>query len=635
MLLFIERYPYRLDKEVRDGITVRDILGEVVAVPQKEESHEYRYVGYCYSRVAHDVVFFLPKVVLTGGGQGTEKDTIFGASPEDIIDFDSETLKEKFREEEGKYREYKNFLSELSVWIYRAISVYRRHHNANILESKPINTQSSGRRQKLNTLLDVILSLQDFNRRHRDFFTFIARNMHTGFNKIQWAKTLAGSRAVVQGGTPVYLNPVNRKRVVNFDEELLVIFFSILRYVHEVHGFDFSIDINYRLIPVRLVGEKYIAADYGRRRLRQIKYKYFSDKALRLWDLCYAFFDREYLISLHRQEDDYLLTGDFEHIFEVMIDSLIGGDGAAEPLKVQKDGKLVDHIFIGEGLIERKGIRAEATYYIGDSKYYKRNENREVSLGELAVYKQYTYARNVVQWNMDFFLKEGSSESHPLLRDDLTEGYNPIPNFFISACIPERVQNKKFLDFDDSEIKPHGRLHLNRQFENRLFDRDTLLLSYYDVNFLFIVSLYGRGNRARQAEWREKVRKEFRRTVLETLNRLYDFITLTPRKGKDCHQFIKNNFHRLNGKIYRPERNGNYLVMALMKKDKICDIAHILDVDSGKLEEAVAGDGALKESLQEYFDVRQLERLGDHLSVDNLEQAGTLEELPSREAGEN
>ena len=84
----------------------------------------------------------------------------------------------------------------------------------------------------------------------------------------------------------------------------------------------------------------------------------------------------------------------------------------------------------------------------------------------------------------------------PQLRDDLTEGYNPIPNFFISAHIPDKEHSKenKFLSFDDDTLRNEKNIQLNRQFENRLFDRDTLLLCHYDVNFLFIVSLYGRDN---------------------------------------------------------------------------------------------------------------------------------------------
>ena len=131
--------------------------------------------------------------------------------------------------------------------------------------------------------------------------------------------------------------------MVNFDEELLIIYFSILNYISETHGFQFEININYQLISTDRLKKTYINKNLGCHRLKQIKYKYFSDKALRIWDLCYAFFDREYTISMNRQAEDFLLAKDFEHIFEVMIDTLISGDDKRdlpEELKKQKDGEL-------------------------------------------------------------------------------------------------------------------------------------------------------------------------------------------------------------------------------------------------------------------------------------------------------
>ena len=89
MLLFIEGYPYSLNDIVKDGLTVRDVLKDVVSVPVKEDKYSFGYVGYCYSKTAKDVVFFLPKVVLTGEiNEDSGDDTIFGASPQEIIDFE-------------------------------------------------------------------------------------------------------------------------------------------------------------------------------------------------------------------------------------------------------------------------------------------------------------------------------------------------------------------------------------------------------------------------------------------------------------------------------------------------------------------------------------------------------------------
>ena len=634
MLLFIEGYPYTLDSEVRGNLSVRDILKDVVSVPEKERTYIVEYVGYCYSKVAADVIFFLPKVVLTGE-QNEEKtsDTIFGASPQEIIDFDSDKIKSKFKEEGCKG--YKEFLSTLAIWIYRVISVYKKSHNDNILESREYQAESRGKKQKHNTLLDVIIALRDFNRNNQDYFTFIAKNVHSGYNKINWNKTISSSQAIIQDGAPIYANPVNKKKMVNFDEELLIIYFSILNYISETHGFQFEININYQLISTDRLKKTYINKNLGCHRLKQIKYKYFSDKALRIWDLCYAFFDREYTISMNRQAEDFLLAKDFEHIFEVMIDTLISGDDKRdlpEELKKQKDGKLVDHMFIGQGLIEQSKSSSELTYYIGDSKYYKRRKNDCTHLDGKSIYKQYTYARNVIQWNMNLFLDDKNNGEHPQLRDTLTEGYNPIPNFFISARIPDKQSGgSKFLSFEDKDIKAQEQgIQINRQFENRLFDRDTLLLCHYDVNFLYIVSLYGRDHKNAQTAWREYVRKEFRNKIQSTLNRLYTFRTLQPRNGKDCYRFIQDNFHLLNGKIYRPKSNGNYLILALMK-DSESNLWERLNVKTVKIKSEVNQNKELVESLRSHFYVSEPFELNTDLHIDEVDNIGTLNKLPKHE----
>lgn len=631
MLLFIEGYPYNLNAIVKDGLSVRDILKDVVSVPVKEEYYAFGYVGYCYSKAAKDVIFFLPKVVLTGErNEENGDDTIFGAAPHDIIDFSSDSIIEKFTEEGSK--EYKEFLSTLSIWIYRTISVYKETHNDNILESKEYQGESRGKKIKHNTLLDVIIALRDFNKDNQDYFTFIAKNVHTGVNKIQWQKTITSTNPIFLKGQPVYTDPVNRKKMVNFDEELLIIFFSILNFIKEEHGFSFYMNINYQLISHDTIKRSYIGKNYGCRRLKQIKYKYFSDKALRIWDLCYAFFDREYKISINRQAEDFLLAKDFDHIFEVMIDTLIGGEDKnklPKELTEQRDGKLVDHMFIGQGLIEQSNLPAELTYYIGDSKYYKRSKNDTVVLGDKSIYKQYTYAKNVIQWNMNLFLDDSDDGEQPQLRDALTEGYNPIPNFFISARIPNKKEGSKFLSFDDAQLVEQANgVQFNRQFENRLFDRDTLLLCHYDVNFLYIVSLYGRANKSKQATWRDYVRKNFRQKIQETFNKLYTFRTIQPRAGKDCYQFLKENFSQLNGKLYRSKSNKNYLVLALMRGDDDSKaLWQSLSLRQASIEKEIAENDLIITNLQSHFYVSDAFTLDEELLIDDLPNVGTLEPL--------
>ena len=177
---------------------------------------------------------------------------------------------------------------------------------------------------------------------------------------------------------------------------------------------------------------------YGKRRLKQIKYRYFSDIQLRLWELCYAFFDRHTQIISVAEQREYPIGKEFQYCFEAIIDELIGDKDVPRGLKDQADGKRVDHIYSYRNLTNNEGDKP--IYYIGDSKYYKIGNK----ISDESVYKQFTYARNVIQWNLNLFLDNSEKDAalrkeHPIYRDELTEGYNIIPNFFISAKMDEKL----------------------------------------------------------------------------------------------------------------------------------------------------------------------------------------------------
>lgn len=93
---------------------------------------------------------------------------------------------------------------------------------------------------------------------------------------------------------------------------------------------------------------------------------------------------------------EYLLAKNFNIVFEAMIDELLGDqipdkDKRLRELKEQPDGKLVDHIYQWQNLTNNEE-EDNTVYYIGDSKYYKRG----TVIGRESVYKQFTYARNVI-----------------------------------------------------------------------------------------------------------------------------------------------------------------------------------------------------------------------------------------------
>lgn len=414
-----------------------------------------------------------------------------------------------------------------------------------------------GNKRKSNTFLDILLSLIQFNKDNKSFFFFVLKNIHSGNNKINWMRTISTTSAIIQEDNAIYLNPVNKKRQINFDEELLVIFFSILNYIGDTYGFPKEINCNFDLITGKRF-EKY-RNGYGIIRLNQIKYKYFSDKALQLWKLCYAFFDKSRQIYVNTSQKEYLLVKSFHIVFEAIIDALVGDSPLPDGMdKKQEDGKIVDHLFTAKSLIEGESSN---TYYIGDSKYYKMGNE----LGKESVYKQYTYARNVIQWNLDIFNDGKVPPSGIKLRDDETEGYNIIPNFFISASMDEKYRYS--IDGIKETDRKNNR-YMSKQFQNRLFDRDTLLLFHYDVNFLFVLSLYARNNKDEQYHWKENIRSKFCTEIRNWLQQDFDFYAMRPLPTVNVKEYVETHFRQVLGKVYTPFSEENIFSLALDKKEE-------------------------------------------------------------------
>lgn len=573
MKVIIEGYAYRSE-------AVREVLRELSPLENVEGEISVNYVGYYYNPQLRDCVFLLPKVLVD------ERNRVFSRhDPHDIVDVEKSTVLSA--EERG-------FIYEFAVWIYRAIEVYhRRQPESNIIYHRHLAEMGKGRRKLSNTYLDILLALLRFQQDHQHFFTTVLRNLHSGYNKINWRRTIARTTAWMEQGAPLYLHPVNKQRRVNTDEELLVIYYSILHHLHETYGFPQPETPGYELIRGRKF-EQYVKG-YGTRRLKQIKYRYFSDIQLQLWELCYAFFDRSHRIHVVGEQREYLLAKNFNIVFEAIIDELVGDSNVPRGLKEQGDGKRVDHIYSYQSLTHNHDD-ARSVYYIGDSKYYKLGN--EVS--QESVYKQFTYARNVIQWNLNLFLDDRKEDAQlrqatPKYRDDQTEGYNIVPNFFISAKMNEALSYA-----DTVEASARGsNVFVSRHFENRLFDRDTLLVCHYDVNFLYVVSLYARENAQQKARWKTKVRALFRQRIQEELEARYAFYAMVPKSNTNHEAYLKEHFQELLGKVYRPFAHPQCLSLALDQEDSAANAQlleklrkdyHVVACPIGTSPETVLGD---------------------------------------------
>ena len=553
MFILIEEYRYDNEdiKRVISSLGLNffnDLTGKV----------SLNYVGYYYEPKIDDCVFILPKVLLDSSKNG-EPEKVFGKyNPEEIIDLSNSPLKDN----------EKRFISELAVWIYRVLVVYKEKNPfSSIVLQECLYKQKQSNNIESSTYLDSILALFKFKKENQNFIFFNLRNIHSGFNKINWSKTITSTDPFIQNGCPIYLKPVNKKKQINFDEELLIIYYSILNYASKTYGFENKIDCNLELIePSKFA---HYLRGFGKNRLLQIKYKYFSDKSLLLWNLCFRFFCCTSSKCYNENKDEYLLVKDFNIVFEDIIDELIGDKNVPAKLKDQSDGKRVDHLYKDASLILNNSQDDKPVYYIGDSKYYKRN----TEVGEESIYKQFTYAKKVIQWNVDVFNNKELSEVSKL-RDDLTEGYNITPNFFISAKLNQSLDYQNSIQKSDKNKQEFHSVH----FDNRLYDRDTLLVYYYDVNFLFIISLYARNNLVQKEHWKKDIHQLFRKEIQNMLLEKFDFYVAEPFVPEvKADNFILEHFKLLNGKIYRPYENGKYFSVAL-KKESIQENNEILNL---------------------------------------------------------
>jgi len=539
MKVYFEDYKYRVE-------SLRQNLSDRYYILNKKRTHGYiTHVGYYYNYNSSepelsDSVFILPKIFIESGKP-------FGLSnvtAEEIINFDS--IK-------GIDKKVKDLVFGLSTWLYRAIShYYSRNQDTRINEDQTyIQDVVSSKGDSSTTYLDTILQLIKFHREKHNLFTYIAIVNSSGNNKIHWGKTIAHTTPIFRNKKPIYTTFQNKTKSINYDEELIVLFYSVLNYLNQTYHFSVVPDMRYELIPARRV-QSIIDTGKGTKRLKEIRRNYFTDDLVALWNLVYAFFEKSERVSTRRYHEEVLLARSFDRIFEDMIDQLLGDKDSELPpnLKVSEDGKQrLDHIYSGKSLLETD---PELIYYIGDSKYYKSADD----IGVHSIPKQFGYAKHVIQYFVNLLL-EGSEDYK--YRDQLTEGYNISPNFFILGHVDNETRN---YCYSKPELQETGEIKVNRQFPDRLFDRDTLIIQSYNINFLYVLYMYATNSNSSS---REEIRKTFRKDLIRTFNNHYIFFKAYPQ-GEDSEyalsSFVDKHFRKFVGKMFRPSNTAPYILFA-------------------------------------------------------------------------
>ena len=542
MIVLFELYKY--DKALLERILPR----EYISYLNNPNEATTEYVGYCHfgaNSEAKDYVLILPKIFVdeVGLAFGKYKPEIFSTS---------NFYNSKYEIDRAIVR----FINEMSCWIYKSLLIYqkRNENESDLIGLKTVNLPQVVSRNNSNSshsLLDIYLAFVEFSKKNSNLFISIIKNSNKG-SCIKWEKTVTKTTPIMVKGTPIYRDLKTKQRAVSHEDELLSIYYSVLYYFKTYYNFDIRLTLNYKIIK----GNKFTSLLDGKgiRLLKKIKNRYFSDTFKKLWNLLYLFFDYESKCKATNNLNEVLVTKYYPAVFEDMIDSLLGDNIKDSVIptyyKDQKDGRIVDHIYSYKDLLNDSNI-----YYIGDSKYYQQGHN----VVGASLDKQFTYAKNVIQYNIDDENRYENRFRTVRYRDDLTEGYNITPNFFISAFLNSNLDLLPDLHAVDQPITHY-------HFKDRLFDRDTLTVQRYNINFLFVLVTYISKDEFFKNKFKDESRRKFRKEIISFTNNSYYFFKVYANTNISLEMFVERNFKKLNGKMYYNSNCKNFIIVALSKK---------------------------------------------------------------------
>lgn len=545
MKILIEGEKYSLE-------LLQDIFDDPKFYHQENQEATILSVGYYHSYQKGELVYMLPKVFMTDS-----QETVFGISKTDLLNLEqSETFKHK--------DEY-NWIRQVSVYFYNSLLEFKRRNRfTSIIQSSLSSNLNTNIGKQEYSYLDLLLSFVNFYKKNKSNILF----KHIEFKSQQvknpnWERTISKSTPLIsQDKQPIYNIYRNKKKVVNTEEELMVYFFSILNHFNIEHNLYLQIDKSYEIIK----GSQFkLLQKNGLSKLRKIKYRYFNDTLKKMYRLCEIYFSQTDISSISRKKEEFISVNNYNLVFEDMIDKLFTDpiiekkttDGTSlKNLKYNDDGKIIDHVFDYQSILDTSDI-----FYIGDSKYYKSDN----IAGKVSKYKQFTYAKNIIQYNIDLLNETGKYYTENLrYRDDLTEGYNITPNFFIYGYIND------YKNFDKTELNAKGDIVKSFHFENRLFDRDTLFVHQYKINFLYVLKSYTQFGKQTIEKFRTETKTMFRKNFIDFFsNKDKSKFELYEYQLENIEDFIETNFRLLNGKCFKTI--DNKLIIAKYDSDTILD----------------------------------------------------------------
>ena len=240
-----------------------------------------RYVGYVYNRDKYDgPIFILPKALLLKRGGKMTFLGIKEAVPEKIIDLESPENPLYGSDIIGE-------ISGFSIWVHQVIRrFYDENKRSNIIKEAELRRSSASASSGKKDLLSASMQLIDFFKEHETIFTTITKENHSGNNNTSWQRTISRTRPYIDQATqePLYVQTVNKKKELDTNEKLIILFYSVLNYLKKEYHLKISLgDLIYPIMPAAKVGTL-VSSGITPKEIKGNKSSYFREDLRELWN---------------------------------------------------------------------------------------------------------------------------------------------------------------------------------------------------------------------------------------------------------------------------------------------------------------------------------------------------------------
>lgn len=276
---------------------------------QEGEFGRINSVGYYHSYVKGTLVYMLPKVFMKN-----EKETVFGITKYELYQTQNHPI--------YKHKKEFDWIRQVSIYFYNGLKEFkRRNSHSTLIQNTQIAQLNTNLSQQEYSYLDVLLSFLTFYKKNKNYVSFKKiQSKSKQLKKTKWSKTVKKTIPIFTvHNQPIYHTYQHKKNTINFEEELITYFFSILNHFNTSHQLHINIDKSYSLIK----GAKFTRLQQnGLTVLKKIKYRYFSDLLKKMYALCEIYFSLTDTSSIKKRKEDFLVVNNYNIVFEDMVDKL-------------------------------------------------------------------------------------------------------------------------------------------------------------------------------------------------------------------------------------------------------------------------------------------------------------------------